>query len=102
MLAACFRGVENGGKWMFASSNTALVSPGEDSLILRGLSTEDADARLAGLFQRDTPHGGFRLFLNLCFASRASAPVGEREAVFDGGFELDIIFRFGRIIQARF
>lgn len=78
-----------------------LVGPRENAFLARGLATKNALARPAGLFERDTAHGGLRLFLNLRFAVRAAAPPCERKAGFDSFLEFAIVGRLHRVRLAK-
>ncbi len=77
-----------------ATRTSASIRPCEYGLIFRRLSAKNALPVPAGLFQRDTPHGGLCICLDLRFAIRAAAPIRPREAPLDGGFEFAIILRF--------
>ena len=83
----------------------SLVRSSEDALFAGRLCAKNALARAAGLFERDTAHGGLRLFFNLRFAIRAATPPCERKASFDSFLEFAIVggldgMRFAKLESA--
>src|SRR6202034_4166248 len=56
----------------------------------------------AGMLERDAAHGGFGLFLDFSLAVAAAAPPGEGASLLDGGLELRVIGRLGRMRLAKF
>ena len=84
-----------------SGNKASLVRSSEDAFFMRKLPTKNALARPAGLFERDTAHGGLRLFFNLRFAVRAAAPPCECKAGFDSFLEFAIVGRLHRVRLAK-
>ncbi len=65
---------------------------------LRGrFAAVDANARAAGLIERDAAHGGAGFLLNLRFAIRPAAPIGKRKTCLDRFFEILVGLRVLRV-----
>src|SRR6202044_1614229 len=76
-------------------SPAGLIRAGEDALLFRNRAAMNALSSSAGLFQRNTAHGGFRFFLYVRFTFAAATPPGKRETLFHGFLEVFIAVGLG-------